>query len=399
LKTYDFVVIGAGSAGRTAVETLVDRAPDRTVLLADAEDHLPYKRTQVSKNVVRDCTAEDFAIHGRDWYRDRGVDLRIGTPVESIDTVERTLQVGGETAAWDRLLFATGSRPRIPRVDAPEDRFSTLWTVDDTLTLRRRLEGRNTIRRVAVVGSGVLGVEAASQLSLLGCETVLIGRNSRPMRQYLDDGPYRFLEEALRNAGVGVVSDFTVDRIGVSADGRSLDILGPVHRERADFVVLATGSEPVIDGARRAGLDTRRGILVDGALRTSAPGVWAAGDCAEHPGGRITGLWHAAEHQGRLAARSMAGDEIAFDDPPFRLKTDVFGGTWFSAGRIDGDESPEEWAAGGTTWWPRFRNDRIIGLTGAAPEGMDKAAMKRAQALLLDGADTRACRGVLRFSN
>jgi len=398
MERFDFIIIGAGSAGRTAAETLTEQAPSRSVLLINAEPGLPYKRTKVSKSVAAGYGEEDFALHNGDWYREAGITLMSGEPVTGINAAERTITVRGIPYVYGELLLATGSRPRIPFVDLPAGRWSTLWTSRDGLSLRSAIAGH---RRAVVVGAGVLGVEAAWQMVEMGLETTMVGRSDRPMAKFLDNGTAAILRGQMESRGVRMSLNHTVTDVCRDETGDDVVIFADEGSLTTDFAVLTAGCEPDVSLARSAGIDVGRGVLVDESLQSSVPGIWAAGDCAEHADGYVSGLWHSAEHQGRWAANSMLGVHAAYSPPPFRLKCEAFNGLWFSAGEVNapvgeaGLEAAESWKSGDILWRPRFREGKLAALAGASKSPMEKAELKKIQGLLLEGADREVCRRIL----
>ena len=142
MKHYNFVIVGAGSAGRTAAETLAEKAPDESILIIDAEDNLPCKRTRVSKNVKAGYEPDDFAVHEMDWYQDNGVELMKGQAVIRMDPDAHTLTLESGSLSYSSLLLATGARPRIP-FTMPPGNWSTLWTVRDGLALHEKFTDLN----------------------------------------------------------------------------------------------------------------------------------------------------------------------------------------------------------------------------------------------------------------
>ena len=248
---------------------------------------------------------------------------------------------------------------------------------------------------VAVAGSGVLGVEAAYQLRLMDKDVVLFGSGPRPMTRMLDDETAASLADGLRDGGVDYRPDIRLEK--VRRDGRRMILDTDADEIRADYAVFCLGIMPDIDAAREAGLECGRGIRVDASLRTSASDVYAAGDAAEHPDGVCTGLWHAAEHQGKLAADAILGRPAIHDHPPYRCKCEVFGGYWFSAGPVTsgGHGAAESWEIDGVLWRPRFADGRLISLAGAAIGGLSKERAKQAQSAVLRGADPIAVRRLL----
>lgn len=387
MKHYEFVIIGAGSSGRTAAETLVSEAPGRSILLLDSEEVLPYKRTKVSKSVYTGYGLDDFAIHEAAWYTENGVDLINGTSAVSIKPEAHTVSLDSGSFSYSRLLLATGASPRNPFGDLPPESRSSLWTVNDGLFIRRQLIG---LKKVAIVGVGVLGIEASWQTSLMGLETILIGRDKRPMSKYLDPVTSDILKTSVEESGTGMLLDHDVVKLNRGARGKGVILETDKGLIDADFVLITGGSEPNVSLAAVAGITVRRGIIVDSELRTTAPDIWAAGDCAEHADGVVTGLWHSAEHQGRFAALGMLGMAVDNHNPSYRLKCEVFGGFWFSAGPVnsldDSLDPAETWESEGIIWRPRFRRGTLTALCAAAVSGMGKARAKAAQNLVLTGA-------------
>ena len=401
MRRYDYVIVGAGSAGRTAAETLRRETPDTRLLLIDTEPVLPYKRTGVSKNVAGGILPNQLAVHDETWYSSRNIDLMTGTTARNLKPESRSLTVDDdESVTFSGILLALGARPRLPFTDRSTDRWCFLWTEDHGRILHSALRGSlSGRRRVAIVGMGVLGVEAAWQAKQLGAEVSIVGKSDRPMAHYLDPLTAAILTETLRSCGINLLFNRRVSGLTVSerqAESVVLNVEADNAKLDADYVVVAAGSDPEVSLAESAGLRVNRGIVVDSALRTSYPGIWAAGDCAEHPDGQVTGIWRAAEHQGKLAALSMLGRPVMNENPPYRLKCELFGGYWFSAGRGDDFEEAEVWHFGENLWRPRFTDRRLVSLTGALPGGLDKRDAKAAQALVLEGATRENVESTLR---
>ena len=271
-----------------------------------------------------------------------------GLTVEDIIPDARQIVVEGEKIAYKCLLLATGARPRIPFI-MPAGRWCTLWTEDDGRTLNKKI---SQVKEIIVAGAGVLGVEAAWQLAEAGLHVTLIGRSEYPLAEYLDSMTANLLTRKLSDAGVDLVFGQSIEEVRLIDGGGGLEFQTREGKFSADYGVLTLGSEPEIRLAQSAGLDIGRGIAVDSSLRTSQPHIWAAGDCAEHPDGTTTGLWRSAEEQGHLAALSMLGRKVKNENPPYRLKCEVFGGFWFSAGPVAQFKTAETWEVGTALWRP-----------------------------------------------
>jgi 3-phenylpropionate/trans-cinnamate dioxygenase ferredoxin reductase subunit len=315
------VVVGAGPAGAKAALTLREEGFQGSVTLLGEEPVLPYERPPLTKEYLRgEQEAEDGEIRRAAEYEDLGVDLRVGARVAAVDVVGRDVTLAdGSTLRWDRLLLATGSdavRPDLP--GATLDGVQTLRRLADARMLRDRLGGE---KRLVVIGAGWIGCEAAASARQMGLDVTLIERGPAPLAGVLGVEAARVFAEAHAAEGVTLVPDAevtaiegeTVARRVTLADGRAFE---------AGAVLIAVGAAPRLELARDAGLDVGTGVLVDERLRTSAEGVFAAGDIAEqmHPllGERVRVEHHVnADAQGPAAASAMLGSDEPYDLLPF----------------------------------------------------------------------------------
>jgi 3-phenylpropionate/trans-cinnamate dioxygenase ferredoxin reductase subunit len=315
------VIVGASVAGAKAAETLRSEGFDGRVVLVGAEHYPPYARPPLSKQLLRGETdAKDAYVHRDGFYEQHDIELRVGTRAQEIDARSRVVAVdNGESIAYDRLLLATGARPRRLRVPGADlAGIHYLRDLDDNAALRADLRFS---ARVAVVGGGWIGSEVAASIRQLGHDVALIDPSPVPLARVL--GPevgavYRDLHAAhgvelhLGAQVNGFVGDHHVTGVRTS-EGAAID---------ADLVVVGVGVEPRLELARHAGIDIDGGIAVDELLQTSAPDVFAAGDVAAawHPrlGQRIRiEHWANAQNQGIAAAKNMLGAGIPYDRVPY----------------------------------------------------------------------------------
>lgn len=329
---YRYIVVGAGIAGLSAARAIRERDTTGSLLLVNREDRIPYKRTKISKKLAAGFGRDEFALEPAEWYRENGIELVTGESVVEIDTKECGLRLGsGRKEGWERLVLAPGASPSLP-VGIEVSDSEGIHVLRTALEVERLREGLEGVRRVIIVGNGVLGVEAAEQLRLLGKEVVLIGSGPRLLTNRLNSDLSDLLASRLETEGVELHTNERVE----SVDREGENFLGGLSVRTAkgmvigDLVLFATGVRPDIDSAQRAGIAVGHGILVDEALRTSQPNVYAAGDAAEHAGGYISFLWHAAELQGEIAGANAAGDSLRHECPPFRMKCEVYGEYYFS---------------------------------------------------------------------
>jgi 3-phenylpropionate/trans-cinnamate dioxygenase ferredoxin reductase subunit len=316
-----FVVVGGGLAGARAVETLRDEGFQGSVVLVGAENHLPYERPPLSKAVLAGRDDVSVAIlHDQSWYTERDVELRLTATATRLDIAGQTLSLDdGSQVAYDALLLATGSAARrLPIAGAELEGVHYLRTIDDSLAL---LEKFRLQPRLVIVGAGWIGLETASGAREHGAEVTMIESAAQPLQMVMGEQIGSVFAGIHRDHGVdlvlssGVTSFEGAGQVGavVLSDGRRLP---------ADLVVVGVGAQPNLELARTAGLDVDRGVVTDAALRTSDPHVFAAGDIVQWPhptlGEQIrVEHWANANDSGVAAAKSMMGQDVAYDALPF----------------------------------------------------------------------------------
>jgi len=326
------VVVGTGMAGLSVVEELRRRRPQEewSVLMLGEEPGPVYNRILLSKLLARTCGADELELRSAGWYAARGIDLRGGSPAAAIDTTARlvTDRTGGRHP-YDALVIATGSRPFVPPIPGSElPHVLRFRTRGDVGALAASVQAA---RPAVVIGGGLLGLEAAAGLRSHGAPVTVVELADRLMPQQLDGGAAALLRRQLEKLGLRFElgrSASAIEREAVTLDdGRVLP---------ASLVVVAAGVRPETSLARAAGIECERAILVDDELRTSAPSVWAVGECAEHRG-VVYGLWAPLAEQARAAGAAIAGDPAAFlgATPATTLKVagvEVFAGGAQSSG-------------------------------------------------------------------
>ncbi|MDT7713246.1 MAG: 3-phenylpropionate/trans-cinnamate dioxygenase ferredoxin reductase component [Pseudonocardiales bacterium] len=315
------VIAGAGLAGAKAAQTLREEGFGGRIVLLGAEGERPYERPPLSKEVLRGEADPDKAyVHDEGFYAANAIELRTDATVASIDTAgSAVVLAGGERLDYDRLLLATGARPRrltLPGADL--DGVCELRTLADSNALGERLRAGG---RLAVVGAGWIGCEVAASARQMGLEVTVVEPLGLPLQRAL--GPvlgafYRDLHaehgvELLLGRGVTAFEGDTSVSAVRTDDGGSV---------ACDVAVVGVGVIPRDEVAQRAGIATGDGILADACLQTSVPGFNAAGDVARahHPLlGRSLRVehWANALHQGPAAARNMLGARTPYDRLPY----------------------------------------------------------------------------------
>jgi 3-phenylpropionate/trans-cinnamate dioxygenase ferredoxin reductase subunit len=316
------VLVGGGLAGGKAAQTLREEGYDGRLVILTEEPERPYERPPLSKDYLIGGKERDVIyVHQAGWYDEHDVELRTSVRAVGLDPAGHTVELDtGEQLPYRAVLLATGAAPRRLRVPGAElDGVLTLRTAADSDRLKAELSSGD--RRVVVVGAGWIGLEVAAAARSYGNAVTVVEPQPAPLRQVLGDEIGGVFAKLHRDNGVDLrlstgVGEFRGDgrvRAVVTDDGTELP---------ADVVVVGVGVVPRTELAEKAGLDVDNGVVVDSALRASAPDVFAAGDIASwlHPSyGRHIRVehWANALNGGPAAARAMLGQDVVYDRLPY----------------------------------------------------------------------------------
>jgi len=313
------VIVGAGASGHYAAETLRRRGYTGSVTLFGRDPAAPYDRPNLSKDFLAGNAPEEWIpLRPDDYYAEHGIVLEkgAGAEVARIDVSGHSIELaGGRRVSFDRLLLATGADPvplGVPGAAAPH--VHLLRSLEDC---RRLIAAAGRARRVVLVGSGFIGLEAAAALRTRGLEVSVISPDKTPLGRVLGDRVGAFLRALHEQHGVTFHLGESVARIEADAVVTDSGLRVP-----ADLVLVAIGVRPAVALAEAAGLKIDRGVVVDAHLETSAPGIFAAGDAARYPDPRSgkpirVEHWAVAQSMGAAAARNMLGDKRPFLEVPF----------------------------------------------------------------------------------
>src|SRR3954453_11243323 len=304
-RDTDILLIGGGVASATAAAVLREEGFDGSVLLVGRELDPPYHRPPASKGYLRGRESKaDALVHPDGWWEEQRVELKTRTSVMALDPAARTATLQSkETVAFDRALVATGAMVRRLQVDGAQlDGIHYIRALGNADTLRRDVEDA---QRVVCVGGSYIGSEVAATLTELGKSVTILMQGHPPLeRQFGTRAGARF-RAILEGHGIEIVGSDEVDRFeaatpGVCDAGRVARVVTKGGRTlEAEAVVCGVGAQPDVMLARRAGLALGElgGVRCDSRLRTSADGVFAAGDICEYDSvvhGRVLGAEAAA---------------------------------------------------------------------------------------------------------
>ena len=306
-------------AATRLVEQLVARnAPARMdITVLGDEDTAPYNRILLSAVLEGTHRPEALTLRDEQWYADNGVDLRLGARVLGIDRERQDVMlVDGTLVEYDVLVLATGSIPSLPpirglvRMDG--SLHEAVHAFRSLADCRRLLAALPHGRRAVVVGGGLLGLQVARALGVRGIGTEVVEGADHLLHQQLSAPAARILARDLRKLGVAVYTGARAVRLVEGPTGPALRLDNGFTLD-TDLVVLTAGGRPSTALARGAGLEVRRGIVVDDRLASvTDPSVHALGDCAEHDG-RTTGFVPPAWEQAEILAGVLCDDAVKYD--------------------------------------------------------------------------------------
>jgi nitrite reductase (NADH) large subunit len=330
------VVVGGGIAGLAVCEALRERDPNGPVTLVCAEPRLPYDRVRLSEILASGASPASLQLRPEEWYEDNRVGVLLGRRVARVRPDERVVELeDGGVLPYTALVLATGSNALLPPIPGIEqEHVHAFRGPEDCEAIRRAAAGA---RRAAVIGGGLLGLEAARGIASQGCPVTVVHLMDRLMERQLDPGAAALLRDQLG-------MDVQLERQTEAITATGLRFAGGDELE-ADLVVVSIGIAPETTLARAAGAEVRRGIVVDDQLRTSLPHVLAVGECAEHRG-LVPGLVAPILEQARVAAGTLAGTGGAYEGSVPSTKLKVAGIDLVAIGATDGDAEAVA-AAGG----------------------------------------------------
>lgn len=376
-----FVVVGGGVAGHRAVIELSRRAPDAEIDLVSDEPCLPYDRPPLSKELLHGSkTADEIVLSGTSVYTQANIRYHAGTRITSIDRVHRKVRTeGGVEFGFDRLLLATGSRPRrLPTDCTGAVAVHYLRTLHDAVALQQQLVAG---RRVVVIGGGFIGLEVAAAAIRRGCRVTVLESQERVLARGMPILVSEWVDRMHRAEGVEII--LSANMTAMRQEQSAVSIIGSGWTTEADIVVAGIGAEANVELAAAAGLEVSDGLVVDAQCRTSDLGIYGAGEVTTHPvlhgAPRRIESWKSSGEQGTIAALAMTDAAVSFDEIP-TLWSDQFNANIQAVGfpdlgveyKVIGDPASNTWTL------VALGEDGFIVGGVAINRGRDASALRRA---------------------
>jgi len=331
-KFDNVVIIGASIAGITAATEIRKINPSCKITMISKENVKGYFRPRLSEMISNDrLTCESIIIKKEKWFEDNNVTLMLKRDVSKIDTDNKKVILSdGQELGFTKLIIASGSEAFIPPIAGRDkDGVFTLRYAKDVDAIKAYAKG---IKTAAVIGGGILGLEAASELNKLGLKVTVIELAKRILPMQLDEETSKIYEDIIERAGITVKKGLASKEI--IGDERAEGILltnGEVVD--AELIIVSTGVRANTDFTKGTDIKVNRAIVVNNKMETSVKDIYACGDCAEYNGINYA-LWREAQEQGKVAGINAAGGESVYETIIPSTILNVFGTRVFSIGDV-----------------------------------------------------------------
>lgn len=337
MKTYNYLIVGAGIAGVTAAKEIRKHDKEGSILLLGNEKVRPYFRIQLTA-ILGDDAPEIPYLDKDGWEEKLALDVKPGAEVVSVDFDAMTVTLAdGEKIQGEKILLANGSHSSVPPFKNNELKgIFTLRNWDDLMTIQSYIKGFEDTKHIAVIGGGLLGLEAANSLKKSGHVVAIINRSEYLLSKQLDRELGMMLNEEMKDLGFMVFTEKSTKAFIGEDEVRGIEFDDGTAAD-FDMVLISAGVRPNTELFKDTGLEVNKGVIVDSHLMTNKANVWAAGDVAEVEG-RVMGIWPASRAMGKVAGANMAGGDGTYENPKAHTKLDLDTIQIFSAGKIgEGD--------------------------------------------------------------
>lgn len=370
------VVVGGGHAAGQLVASLRQGGYTDSIKIVAGEDHIPYQRPPLSKQYLKDqCGLERVYLRQAKFYLEKNIECITGKFVAELDADSKVLVLeDGRKIGWETLVLATGSSNRkLSLVDPNLQGTCSLRTISDCDEIKRRLRPG---ARVAIIGAGYIGLEAAASCRSLGHEVVVVELLDRVLARVVTPELSKYFQALHESQGVKILNDSIVEAIVRGASNEKFELrLSNGLTIPSEVVLIGIGIEPNIDLAQRAGISCNDGILVDEYCRTENEDIYAIGDCSNQRSellGRSIRLEcvPSAMEQARCAAASIAGNPTPNHSVPW-FWSDQFAVKFQMAGFSTEADSSVKRASqeDGSCMYFHFKNDVLFGASALNSPG------------------------------
>lgn len=324
-----YVIIGNGAAGLNAAKAIRERDKTGSVIMISNEPYSTYNRPMLTKSIMADLDENQIAVEETSWYEENNIIQLLGKEVTSIDADNKEIVMNdGMKLQYTKLIYAAGSEcfiPPIPGHEKPE--VVAIRRLADTKKIAGLLP---EVKHVAVIGGGVLGLEAAWEMRKARCEVTVLELAPILMGRQLDESAGEVLKKIGQDQGIQIHTGVQIASIegeehvtGVKlADGTVIP---------AELVIVSAGVRANVALAKAAGVEVDRAAVVNSKMETSVKDIYACGDCAQFEGINYA-IWPQAVEQGKVAGANAVGEALEYTTVPAALNFHGMNTALFAAG-------------------------------------------------------------------
>jgi len=359
-----YVILGGGAAAVSAAEAIRQRDTTGNIVMFSKESELPYNRPMLTKALLADFSSTQIAIHPQSWFDENKIQYINQALIEKMDTGSKTITLkDGRAFSYDKCIYALGASCFIPPIEgSQDDRVKTIRTLSDVAAIQDLIRDK---KRAVLIGGGVLGLEAAWELSKAGKDVTVLEAMDRLMPRQLDSQASQMVKESAEKHGLHMMTGVKITKITAEGDERI------VHTETGDYpcdlVIVSAGVRANVALAKDAGIECDRAVVVNAKMETNAADVYACGDCAQYNGINYA-LWSQALEEGRVAGANAAGDTLEYEPEAPALTFFGLDTPLFAAGDLGGKADMQyktleiKDASRGTYRKAYFLNSRLCGV-------------------------------------
>jgi flavorubredoxin/NADPH-dependent 2,4-dienoyl-CoA reductase/sulfur reductase-like enzyme len=320
-----YVILGGGAAAVSAAEAIRQRDTTGVILMFNQETELPYNRPMLTKALLADFSSQQIAIYPQAWFDENKIQYVNQALIEKLNTSNKTIFLkDGRTFHYDKCIYALGASSFIPPIEgAQNERVKTIRTLSDVAAIQNLIHDK---KRAVLIGGGILGLEAAWELSKAGKDVTVLEAMDRLMPRQLDAQASQMVRETAEKHGLHMMTGVKITQI--TENGEECTVHTENGEYPCDLVIISAGVRANVILAKDAGMECERAVVVNAKMETSTADVYACGDCAQYKGMNYA-LWSQALEEGRIAGANAAGDTLEYEpDIPaltfFGLDTQLF---------------------------------------------------------------------------
>lgn len=310
-----FVIVGNGIAGLSAAEAIRERNKTASIVMVSNEDFDTYNRPMLTKTMMAGFSPDQIAVHEEGWYEEKNIIRILSKNVVAVNTEEKQVTFSdGMKLQYTKLIFATGAECFVPPIKGAD--HESVIAIRRIADIQRIKEQLPKTKQVAVIGGGVLGLEAAWEFKKSKCEVTVLELAPQLMGRQLDASAGEMLENIAAYEGIAIHTGVQIEEIVTAGEngGVSGVVLGDGQVIPAQLVIVSAGVRANSALAKGAGVNIDKAILVNERMETNLSDIYACGDCAEY-GGVNFAIWPEASEQGKVAGSNAAGEDMSYEQP------------------------------------------------------------------------------------